>query len=295
MAKKIIIAYVPVIHRGYRQFLEANPAYHDLYLLGRDVTDNYRPLQKEIRALLPSQARQALLAWNLLDSITVADQKTLQQLATQNLDILMPEDEASTDIAERFFQHKKVQFYPIFLRWDRRRAEEKQPIDAELTVTEAMLDQQFMRMAHAEGFKSSDIWRRLGALIVKDGEIITLSHNKNRPHEHNVWLNGDPRGSSSQGNTIEISVFQHAESCVIADCARRGIALEGADLYVSVFPCPACAMLIAYSGIKRLFFAQGYAMLDGQKILQEQGVQIIRVKTDLIDDRAEVYVPYPKE
>ena len=49
-------------------------------------------------------------------------------------------------------------------------------------------------------------------------------------------------------------------------------------MYVTVFPCPPCAKLIAYSGIKRLYCGGGYAVLDGEEVLKSNGVEIYFVE-----------------
>ena len=49
-------------------------------------------------------------------------------------------------------------------------------------------------------------------------------------------------------------------------------------MIVTDFPCPPCAKLVAYSGIKKLFYLKGYAMLDGERILKDAGVEIIKIK-----------------
>lgn len=293
MAKQVIVAFVPVLHKGYYQFFEANPQYRELYILNTDVSDKYRALQKEVRSLSPKHARQAVAAWNLFDSIIVADQSALAELAASRAHILMPDDDISHDLAATVFENNKVSFYPVFLRWDRRAIEAAQPVNPDATVSQSEADAIFMRLAHAESFKSSDIWRRLGAAIVKEGEIVCIAHNKTQPNEYSTWLHGDPRSHQNRGESIEISIAQHAESCTIAEAAKKGIALEGSDMYVSAFPCPQCAMLIAASGIARLFYSQGYSVLDGQRILQDNGVQLIRIETDLVDDYPEAYAQYP--
>jgi dCMP deaminase len=150
-----------------------------------------------------------------------------------------------------------------------------------------------MHRAHQIGLKSSNIWRRVGAVLVKDNAVIAESSNRHRPSEHSPWIDGDIRANFSKGVGVDMSTDQHAESCVIAEAAKKGIALAGADLYVTTFPCPPCSMLIAYAGIRRLFFAQGYAMLDGKRILTSQGVTLVRVDIELEADRSSTYVPYP--
>jgi dCMP deaminase len=49
-------------------------------------------------------------------------------------------------------------------------------------------------------------------------------------------------------------------------------------LYVTVFPCPPCAKLIAYSGIKNVYCGGGYGVLDGEDILKSRGVKVFFVE-----------------
>jgi dCMP deaminase len=48
-------------------------------------------------------------------------------------------------------------------------------------------------------------------------------------------------------------------------------------MYVTDFPCPPCAKLIAVAGVERLYFREGYAVLDGQDVLAAAGVDLVRV------------------
>ena len=45
---------------------------------------------------------------------------------------------------------------------------------------------------------------------------------------------------------------EHAERNAIANCARLGIATEGATMVVNMFPCIECARMIVQAGIKNL-------------------------------------------
>ena len=49
------------------------------------------------------------------------------------------------------------------------------------------------------------------------------------------------------------------------------------EIYVTDFPCPPCAKLIAGAGIERVYYRQGYAVLDGADVLQAAGVEIVHV------------------
>jgi cytidine deaminase len=50
----------------------------------------------------------------------------------------------------------------------------------------------------------------------------------------------------------------HAEMGVITDAARRGVALRGATLFGTTFPCHNCAKHIVASGVRRLVYIEPY-------------------------------------
>jgi deoxycytidylate deaminase len=75
----------------------------------------------------------------------------------------------------------------------------------------------------------------------------------------------------------DLSTAIHAEAAVVAAAARDGVPLGGADLYVTTFPCPACARLIAESGFRRCYFSGAYSVLDGDAVLRAAGVELLWV------------------
>jgi len=119
------------------------------------------------------------------------------------------------------------------------------------------LHRHFLAEAEAEAEKSSDIWRHVGAVLVRNGEALLTAHNQHLPHAQTPYENGDPRNAFHKGDHIEISTAIHAEAALIAEAARKGIATEECDMYLTVFPCPPCAKLIARSGISTLYCGGG--------------------------------------
>ena len=92
---------------------------------------------------------------------------------------------------------------------------------------------------------------------------------------------GDPRSNFDAGQNIDLQKNIHAEVGVIAEAARRGIALKGADLFVTTFPCPVCAKSVAEAGIKRVYFKDGYSLLDAMDIFKTKGIEVIQVVDEL--------------
>ena len=186
----------------------------------------------------------------------------------------MPDEDLSRAVAEVYFRGSNVLFSPVFLRWHRNNVEEQKKVEVHRTANLSEFGREIMGKVFTEADKSFDWWRQVAAAIVKDGELILLARNKHVPDEQMPYVFGDPRSVFKRGIHIELSTAMHAEAALVAEAAKRGISLDGASLFVTDFPCPPCAKLVAYSGIKKCFFAGGYAVLDGEDILRDKGVEL---------------------
>ena len=68
----------------------------------------------------------------------------------------------------------------------------------------------------------------------------------------------DSLAESRLMDLIEFGRIIHAEMSAICDASRKGVAVEGATLYCTTFPCHLCAKHIVASGIKRVVFLEPY-------------------------------------
>lgn len=275
---RTFVAYVPVLHDGYRKFFERYPGPKELYLFGPEITAEFAWLAKEIRQLDPVLMERAIESLGIFERVLVLTVVEAQALNQTVREIILPNEDVSYQLAQKYFPDANVSFENIFLRWDKHNSLLEKPIVPEAQITRDEMHWRMLGQAATESHKSSDNWRQVGAVVVKDGKEILVAHNHHLPSEHSPYVNGDPRNNFHKGDHIEISTAIHAEASVIAEAARKGIALEGADMYVTVFPCPPCAKLIASSGIKNLYCGGGYGVLDGESILKSAGVKIFFVE-----------------
>jgi dCMP deaminase len=290
------VAYVPVIHRGYLAFFDRYPKVRQLYVCGHSVVEREAYLRKDLRALTPQDQVRILQATGRFDSVQVLEWPDVAGLPALHSRIVLPDEDIGRQIVATW-KPSQYELSPVFLRWDRQSADAE--IDgADEAVAAGEFEHAVMRQALQTAGHSSDIWRRLGAVLVTpDGTRVGPAPNTGEPTPHSPWMEGDPRNIFSRGVGIEMSVFSHAEAVVIAEAARRGIALQGATIFVSTFPCPACAKLIARSGITTCYYKDGYAVLDGRRILEEYGVKLVRVLSELdtgdaaVDPAAVTYPP----
>jgi len=276
--KPILILYVPVLHEGYINiFSECRKFVSACYILGDEFIKEFTFLEKEIRAIEPGVIRGLVDSLGFFEKVEVLDRRNAERIFPIEKGVITANESVSRRFAEKYLSSEIVNYVPVFLRWD-----EKSVFSQEVVHYDREEDGEKYRLmmdtACKEAGKSSDWWRRVGAVAVRDGNILITEYNHHLPSEHTPYVFGDPRDSITAGTRSDLSSAIHAEQAIIAEAAKKGIPLEGADIYVSVFPCPVCAKLIASAGFKRCFFGSGHASLDGEKVLEAAKVEIILVK-----------------
>jgi len=271
-----LIAYIPSLHQGYLNFFKK---FQDgkLYILGKDLILDLPRMERDIRAIDPNEMKKAIVSLKIFREVEVLGKNNIGNISA---DIVMPDEDLSHHIAEKYLYDKSVSFESVFLRWDKLAAIKKYNVSPDSEVSKEDFDKEVTQEAFDESKKSSDWWRQVGAIIIKGGKKVLEGHNRHVPTEQNPYEIGDPRSNFDAGERIDLSTVLHAEAGLIARAAQKGISLDGASVYVTTFPCPNCAKIIAYSGIKKVFYTEGYSLLDAESILKNSDVEIIKVKKE---------------
>lgn len=140
-------------------------------------------------------------------------------------------------------------------------------------------DEYFMGVAMLSAMRSKDPNTQVGACIVSsDHKILSMGYN------------GFPLGCSDdefpwcrEGDPLENKYFYTTHSELNAILNYRGGSLEGATMYVTLFPCNECAKAIIQAGIKRLVYdCNKYettpSVVASRKMLTTAGVEIEQYK-----------------
>ena len=135
-------------------------------------------------------------------------------------------------------------------------------------------DEYFMGVAKLSGMRSKDPHSQVGACIVSpDNKILSMGYN------------GFPMGCSDdefpwarEGDELDTKYFYVTHSELNAILNYRGGSLEGAKLYVSLFPCNECAKAIIQSGIRKIVYegdkyADSPAVKASKRMLDAAGVR----------------------
>ena len=276
--KTVMIIYMPVLHNGYFRLFSKYATIDTLYILGKELIDEFTYLEREIRAVDPNVMKIVVESLRFFGKVSILNIEDIDNIRFQDCKIVTINDSVSRRLIEKYFPEKKVEFDSVFLRWDEENVKALKPVGYDRESSD-VFDREMMALANREAQKSSCWWRHIGAVAVKSGKILFSAYNRHLPSENTPYVFGDPRDFIKAGEQSDIATSLHAEQAIIIEAARLGVSVEEADIYVSVFPCPICAKFIAVAGFKRCLFASGHASLNGEEILKAKGVELILVKT----------------
>ena len=277
--RAVTVAYVPAIHEGYIRFLKEHN--NPLYIIGESVLkdlERQKPYYgRDVRALDEGVVLPALRALNIVPSVTVLDQAAVEDLKEKGGEIVMPDEDISRDVGERYFAGEKVIYVNTFLRWNRKISDEEFIVPKGRVVSRNPDDQKIIQELEILAKKSSDWWRQIAAAAVTEGRVIAAAYNRHLPHDQNPNILGDPRSNYDYQEKPAGYTSLHAEADVVAQMAKAGKSLDGAAMYVTTFPCDACARLIIRAGVKKIYYKEGFSRLDSEELLRDAGVDIVLV------------------
>jgi dCMP deaminase len=282
-----VLLYLPVVHAGHEAFFARHPDVAEVLILGTGFSGLFKSLAKDIRALPPERAAQFLRVMLPGTPVRVIEPADLPAAVTAG-SLVLPDEDVTRQLAAEYdlATGRELVFDQTFLRWDREWSRAQRPAGFDGAVTVADLPRAVTDRARELADRSSDWWRQVGAIAWRGPEVLGAAWNHHCPTEYAPYTDGDPRDGFSRGVRADLSTAIHAEASIVAAAARAGTPLHGADLYVTTFPCPACARLIAEAGFRRCYFAGPYSVLDGDAVLRAAGVELLWVDPEAADPEA---------
>ena len=130
-------------------------------------------------------------------------------------------------------------------------------------------DKAYLRMAKTWSELSHCSRKQVGAIIVRDGMIISDG------------FNGTPSGfdnccENEEGETHWYVL--HAEANAILKVAKSTHNCQDATLYLTLSPCKDCSKLVVQSGIKRIVYMKEYKDKSGINFLRSTGIEIVQIE-----------------
>ena len=119
----------------------------------------------------------------------------------------------------------------------------------------------FMTITQQVAERSTCLRAKVGAVIVRDKNLLATGYNgapAGLPHCTDVgcliYTSKTPSGETEENCYRTI----HAEINAIAQAAKNGTSIRGADIYVTHTPCIHCLKVIINTGIRRVYYVKDY-------------------------------------
>lgn len=125
-------------------------------------------------------------------------------------------------------------------------------------------DEYFMLQALSIATRSACLRRSVGAVIVKDRQIISTGYNgppSGFDHGTEVGCYREAAQIPS-GFRTELCRGLHAEQNALLLAARKGFSVDGAIIYCTHSPCITCQKMIIGAGITKVIYYYDYAESD---------------------------------
>ncbi len=129
-------------------------------------------------------------------------------------------------------------------------------------------DKAYLRLAKSWANLSHCVRKKVGAIIVKDGMIISDG------------FNGTPSGFDNSCENVQGETHWyvlHAEANAILKVAKSSNNCKGSTLYVTLSPCKDCSKLILQAGIKRVVYQNAYKDVSGLEFLKGANVELMQI------------------
>jgi dCMP deaminase len=138
-----------------------------------------------------------------------------------------------------------------------------------VTITkQERYDRAYLKMAREWAKLSHCQRKQVGALLVKDGMLISDGYN------------GTPSGFP---NVCENEIGEthwfvlHAEANAITKIAKSTNNAKDSTLYITLSPCKDCCKLILQSGIARMVYIEKYKDTTALDFLIQAGIEVVHI------------------
>src|SRR3989344_6472420 len=140
-------------------------------------------------------------------------------------------------------------------------------------------DEYFMKIAMLVAERSTCRRHHVGAVLVKDKQILTTGYNGAAAGTKDCLELGCLRDELMipSGERHEICRAIHAEQNAIIQAALHGINIEGSTIYCTHPPCILCAKMLANGKIRKYVTYGEYPDKSAKELLKEVSIEFIKV------------------
>lgn len=136
-------------------------------------------------------------------------------------------------------------------------------------------NQYFMLQAVLLSLRSTCERLSVGAILVRDKRVIAGGYNG--------AVSGDDHCIDVGCYVVDGHCLRtiHAEMNAVLQCSKFGIPTDGAEIYVTDFPCLQCTKSLLQAGIKKMYYMRNYHNDDyAIRLLKRKKVAVEQVKVE---------------
>ena len=159
------------------------------------------------------------------------------------------------------------------------------------------LDRTYLQMAEVWGRLSKAERKKVGCLIVKNGQIISDGYNGTPAGYNNTCEIENEGFHPSAKDKLETKPeVLHAESNALMKLAKSTNSSDGSTVYLTMSPCFECSKLMIQAGVKRLVYSEKYRNESGINFLNENNIETCfsPVKSEVFAKPTELLEKKPK-
>lgn len=141
-----------------------------------------------------------------------------------------------------------------------------------MTTERIPWDQYFMAQAVLLSLRSTCTRLEVGATLVREKRIIAGGYNGS--------VSGDVHCIDEGCYVVDGHCLRtiHAEMNALLQCAKLGIPTDGAEIYVTHFPCLACTKALLQAGITKIHYLNNYRNDEyAMDLIEEVGASVHQV------------------
>ncbi len=150
-------------------------------------------------------------------------------------------------------------------------------------MTRKSKDVYFSEIADLVSTRSTCSRNNVGAVIVKDSQILSTGYNgapKGLPHCEELGGCMRERLGVKSGTHHELCRGLHAEQNAIIQAAYHGVSVNGAKIYCTTRPCSICTKMIINAGITEVIYMEEYEDKLAEELVDQSSLIFRQVKID---------------
>jgi dCMP deaminase len=139
------------------------------------------------------------------------------------------------------------------------------------------IDEYFLKIAKVVGQRSTCLRHNVGAVLVKDKQIIATGYNGAPAGTPDCLELGCLRDQQkiASGTMHEVCRGVHGEQNAIIQAALHGVQTKDTTMYVTHTPCILCTKIMINAGVKRVVSYQGYPDEASKELLKTAGIELV--------------------